>query len=193
MENIEKYKEIENAFFIFDEQRVVGKGAWVKSFLKIAKFNYWILLSGTPGDKWDDYIPVFIANGFYKNRSDFLRRHAVYYYNTTYPRFEVKLETGRLIHLRKEILVNMDYKPPTQQHHIDILCEYDSVLYKAIWSKRWDPYKDKPVENPSELFYLIRRVVNSDESRGSEVIDIVKDKHRAIIFYNFDFFLNKII
>jgi len=185
--NIGKYIDVKNSFFLFDEQRVVGKGTWVKSFLKIVKENQWILLSGTPGDKWDDYIPVFIANGFYKNRSEFLRRHAVYYYGTTYPRFDVKMEVGRLIKLRKEILVTMDYTPPTQQHHIDILCEYDGVLYKSVWSQRWDPYKGQPVENPSELFYLIRKVVNSDESRGREVIDIFKEKRKVIVFYNFDY------
>lgn len=185
--NIGKYIDVKNSFFLFDEQRVVGKGTWVKSFLKIVKENQWILLSGTPGDKWDDYIPVFIANGFYKNRSEFLRRHAVYYYGTTYPRFDVKMEVGRLIKLRKEILVTMAYTPPTQQHHIDILCEYDSVLYKSVWSQRWDPYKGQPVENPSELFYLIRKVVNSDDSRGREVIDIFKEKRKVIVFYNFDY------
>ena len=188
--NIKKYINVENAFFIFDEQRVVGSGSWVKSFQKITKKNQWILLSATPGDTWSDYIPVFVANGFYKNRTEFLRRHAVYSYYSKYPKIEKYLEQGLLKRMKDDILVQMDYKHSTVHHNETVLTEYDKILYKTIWAKRWNVFDDEPIENVSKLCYLARKVANSDESRLEAVKSLCKEHSKAIIFYNFDYELD---
>lgn len=188
--NIKKYVDVADAFFIFDEQRVVGSGAWVKSFLKITKHNNWILLSATPGDSWQDYIPVFVANGFYKNRTEFIREHVVYSRFTKYPKIDRYLNTGRLIRLRNRILVDMDFKRQTIPHHEDVYCSYDILTYKSIGKDRWNPYKNEPIVNASELCYTWRKLVNSDESRQTALLDICADHPRVIVFYNFDYELD---
>lgn len=188
--NIGKYTDVKNAFFIFDEQRVVGSGAWVKSFLKITKSNEWILLSATPGDKWEDYIPVFIANGFYKNRTEFIREHIVYNPRVKFPKVDRYLNTGRLIRLRSKILVNMDFKRETRSHRIDIQCEYDFVTYRDVLKRRWNIWENRPLSGGSELCMALRKIVNSDDSRGEAVLDIFRKKPRAIVFYNFDYELD---
>lgn len=185
--NIGKYKDVKDSFFIFDEQRVVGSGAWVKSFLKICKVNEWILLSATPGDTWQDYIPVFIANGFYKNRTEFIREHVVYSRFTKFPKIDRYLNTGRLIRLRNKILVNMDFERKTLSHHEDIYVQYDISAYKDIMRRRWDIWNDCPITNASGLCYALRKIVNSDESRSVAIMEIVEKHPRAIIFYNFDY------
>lgn len=185
--NIGKYAEVTNAFFIFDEQRVVGSGAWVKSFLKICKVNRWILLSATPGDTWQDYIPVFIANGFYRNRSEFKREHIVYSPYSKFPKIERYLNTGRLIRLRNSILVNMDFKRDTISHHEDIYVNYSVERYKDIMRNRWNIWENKPIETSAEFCYSLRKVVNTDDSRIVAVMEILEDHPKAIIFYNFDY------
>lgn len=188
--NISKYKEVEDAFFIFDEQRVPGKGEWVKSFLKIAKWNNWILLSATPGDTWEDYIPVFIANGFYKNRSEFVREHCVYSYYTKFPKIERYVNTGRLIRLRNSILIDMDFNRQTIAHHEDVYCKYDMETYKDVVRRRWNIYKDEPIPDAGGLCYVLRRVVNSDDSRQMKLLELIEEHPRVIIFYNFDYELD---
>ena len=188
--NIPKYAEVQNAFFIFDEQRVVGSGAWVKSFLKIAKHNEWILLSATPGDKWEDYIPVFIANGFYKNKTEFLREHIVYKRFTKFPQVDRYLNTGRLIRLRNRILVTMDFQRHTVSHHIDIYTSYSAEQYKAICRNRWDIWQNKPLQNAADFCYALRKVVNTDDSRQTALLELLDHHPRAIVFYNFDYELD---
>lgn len=190
--NIKKYRKLQGAFVIFDEQRVVGKGAWVKAFLDIARKNKWILLSATPGDNWSDYIPVFIANGFYRNRTEFCAMHAVYSAFSKYPKIEKYLDTDILEKYRDEILVTMPYEKRTIHHHIDIKCDYNKALYLKVWKDRWDPYKDGPISEPSALFYCMRKVVNSDDSRYRNIGELFKQHDRAIIFYNFTYELERL-
>lgn len=185
--NIKKYSDIVDSFFIFDEDRVTGYGAWVKSFLKISKHNNWIILSATPGDTWQDYIPVFIANGFYKNKTEFAREHIIYSRFTKYPKIDRYIGTGKLIRLRNQILVNMDFERHTIQHHEDVYVQYDISKYKDVMRTRWDPFKDQPIQQASDLCYILRRIVNSDESRQVKLLELLEDIPRAIIFYNFDY------
>lgn len=184
---ITKYENVENAFFIFDEDRVTGFGVWVKAFLKIAKKNDWIILSATPGDTWEQYIPVFIANGFYKNKTEFAREHIIYSRFTKYPKIDRYVNQGRLIRLRNRILIDMDFDRKTEAHHEDIFCKYDTFKYKEVTKTRWDPYKNEPIQQASGLCYILRRIVNEDESRQKALLDLYKDHPRMIIFYNFDY------
>ena len=185
--NIGKYKDVTNAFFIFDEQRVVGSGAWVKAFLKITKVNEWILLSATPGDTWTDYIPVFIANGFYKNKTEFMREHAVFARFSKFPKIEKFINTGRLLRQRRMILIDMDFKRETVQHHEDIYVGYDLPTYKDVMKRRWDIWKDEPIINASGLCYALRKIVNTDESRAVKLLEIFENHPKMIVFYNFDY------
>ena len=188
--NIGKYKDVTNAFFIFDEQRVVGYGAWTKAFLKIAKDNPWILLSATPGDTWQDYIPVFIANGFYRNKTDFIDQHVVYDWRAKYPKIDRYLNTGRLIRLRDCILVTMDFERQTVSHHEDVAVPYNISAYKALMRSRWNPWEERPIETAGELCYSLRKIVNSDESRHTALLELVEDHPKVIVFYNFDYELD---
>lgn len=188
--NIKKYKDVHGAFFIFDEQRVVGSGVWVKSFLNITRKNQWILLSATPGDTWQDYIPVFVANRFYKNKTEFLREHVVYKRFSKFPQIERYLNIKKLVRLRNTILVDMDFERGTTAHHKEVIVKYNILEYKEVGKRRWNPYKIEPIVNAAELCYVLRRVVNSDKSRRMALLELVEKHPKVIVFYNFDYELD---
>lgn len=185
--NIRKYKNVTDSFFVFDEQRLVGAGIWVKSFLEIAKCNTWILLSATPGDSWTDYIPVFIANGYYKNRTEFKREHVVYNHYSKFPKIDHYVSVGKLIAYRKKILVEMPYEMHTIRNTTEIRVDYDKDLWFQVAKLRWHVYENRPIKDVAELFMLMRKVVNSDPSRIAAVRKLMITHPRLIIFYNFNF------
>lgn len=185
--NIKKYDKVYGAFFIFDEQRVIGSGAWVKAFLRIARRNRWILLTGTPADTWMDLVPVFVANGFYKNKSEFCKRHVVYSRFAKYPKVDRYMETKRLERLRDMVYVRMIFYKNATPHHVRVLCNYNKKLYKTIWRDRWDPYEDRPIPQIAKLCYLLRRCVNEDASRINAVASMLSEHPRVIIFYNYTY------
>lgn len=209
--NIKKYIDVKDAFFIFDEDKIQGNGAWVQAFYKIAKKNEWIVLSATPGDTWSDYIPIFIANGFYKNRSEFNQEHIIW--KRCYNRWIVDryMNTGRLIRLRNRILIDMDVERHTKKHHEDVYCTFDKELYRKAMKERVNPYKQDyipcrsedpdaeviegkfmklinlPIPQASVLCQVLQRVVSEDESRQVALLEILEKHPKAIIFYNYNF------
>ena len=186
--NIGKYIDVQGAFFIFDEQRAIGKGMWAKTFIKLASKNKWILLTATPGDSWEDYIPVFIANGYYRNRTQFMQQHAVYNrYITKFPKIDGWVGTKKLERQRDEITVYMKYKKKTTPHTNYILAEYDRKAFKRVWKDRWNIFTDEPIVNASELCYTLRRIANADPSRIEIVKNVLEKRTKVIIFYNFDY------
>lgn len=188
--NIKKYSDVTDAFFIFDEQRVCGSGTWVKAFLNITKHNKWILLSATPGDTWSDYIPVFIANGFYKNKTEFCREHVVYSRFSKFPKIDRYIGTGKLLRLRNQLLVTMDFNRSAERVNNTIFVDYDIKEYKTLMKDRWDVVNNKPIENASALCYSLRKIINSDKSRGEAVLKIFRKHPRIIVFYNFNYELD---
>lgn len=185
--NIKKYVGVVDAFFIFDEQRLVGHGSWAKSFQRIANKNSWILLSATPGDTWGDYIQVFIANGFFKNKTQFDREHVVWTRGCTFPKIDRYVNTGRLMRLRDRLLVDIPSIKVTKRHDEDIWCNYDRGFYRDIIKTRWNPFKDQPIENAAELCYVWRKIVNSDQSRQTAMLELFEKHPKMIVFYNFDY------
>lgn len=188
--NIKKYADAKNAFFIFDEQRLVGSGAWVKAFYKIARSNQWILLSATPGDTWLDYAPVFIANGFYRNITEFKHEHVVYKNFRNFPQIDRFVGVKHLERLRDKILVDIPYERETERHHVYCVADYSRERYKRVWKERWNEFEDCPVETASELCQLLRRIVSTDLSRRSELEAILAMHDRMIIFYNYNYELD---
>lgn len=186
--NIKKYVDVKGAFFIFDEQRVVGSGTWVKSFIKISRNNEWILLSATPGDTWTDYIPVFVANGFYRNRTEFLSRHAVYSrYCTKFPKIDHFVECGRLIRLKDMITVPMTFKRETISNHVHVVTDYDEFLYRKVMRDRWHPIEERPIADACELCQILRRIVGSDPDRVMAFKKLVTEHPKVIVFYNYNY------
>lgn len=188
--NIAQYELVEGAFFIFDEQRLVGSGQWSKIFQKIAAKNEWIVLSATPGDTWMDYVPIFVANGFYRNRTDFVRRHVVYSRFSKFPKVERYLETERLERLRERILVDMPYERHTIRKTETINVRYDTDLFKKAFEERWHVYEERPIKDVAELYQVLRKIVNSDLDRIAAIMKLLEKHPRLIIYYNFNYELD---
>jgi len=186
-QNIAKYSDIRNAFFIFDEQRVVGSGKWVRAFLKITKQNRWILLTATPGDAWVEYCPVFIANGFYRNRKEFTDRHVIWKRWSKYPQIDKYYNEGILLKQRAQVLVHMIKKKETHPHHETIYLPFDKEKSDLAIKRRWNPYTNEPIRDAGELCRVLRKIVNEDPSRFEKVCQLLQANPKVIIFYNFDY------
>lgn len=184
--NIEKYKNVKDAFFIFDEQRVVGYGKWSKTFIHITKSNQWILLTATPGDTWMDYIPVFIANGFYKNKTDFIRQHVIFNQFVSYQKVDRYVATQKLFRLRNQITINMEFEKQTHRNVLYLTCDFDREQYRQVEKERWNPFENEPIRDKAQVCILLRKIVNTDKSRFEQLYSIYKEKRKVIVFYNFN-------
>ena len=185
--NLHKYTKVYGAVFVFDEQKTTSGKKWAKEFIRISRKNHWIMLSATPGDKYIQFWPVLVANGFYQNKSQFETEHCVFKPFLKYKDIQGYVGTKRLDYYISQILIPMDYEHDIIKHKIPIECTYDRALYKHVFKDRWDPYEDEPIEEMGKLCYVLRRVTNSDDSRARALMNILNQHYSAIIFYNFNY------
>lgn len=185
--NIKRYSDIKNSFFIFDEQRVIGNGTWTKSFLKIAKHNKWILLSGTPGDTWMDYMPLFIANGFYRNKTDFIEQHVEYERYTKFPKVKAIHNSKKLSDNLDRVMVQMKFRRKVirRKHYIDT--NYPIDVVKNVKDTRFNPYTNKPIRTPSEYTQVMRRLVAESDDRKEKTKELILALDKVILFYNYNY------
>lgn len=184
---IQHYKKVYGAVFIFDEDKVTGSGKWAKTFLYISRRNRWIILSATPGDKMIEYLYVFLANGFYKNKQEFIAKHVIRKPYVPYFDIQDYIRKPVLEKHRREVLVIMKRDTDISIVNHNIVCDYDRKKYKDVWARRWDIYEQKPIEETGKLLSLIRRVVNEDPDRVLKLKSVLAHQAKVIIFYNYNF------
>lgn len=185
--NIEKYVT-KNGFFIFDEQKTLTYGKWSRTLIKIARSGKpWIMLSATPGDTWLDYMVVFIANGFYRNPTQFKEQHIVYNPYVKFPQIKEYINEGILMRHRRDILVPLVVKRHTRRHFESIYTDFNIALYSKVMTNRFNYLKNRPIKNASELTQLVRRIISSSPGRIRALKEQMAKYPKMIVFYNYDY------
>lgn len=188
--NIEKYTDVKDAFFIFDEQRAIGYGKWGMAFIHIARKNNWIMLTATPGDVWMDWMCIFIANNFYRNKTDFVDQHVEYNPYSKFPQIRRYHKTDKLERFRKYLAVPMQDFRTTNLHRKYINADFDKDLYQTVVKTRFNPYTEEPIMNASEFTQVLRRIINTSERRRIHAKQEIMTRDKVIIFYNYTYELD---
>lgn len=188
--NIEKYTDVKDAFFIFDEQRAIGYGKWGMAFIHIARKNNWIMLTATPGDVWMDWMCIFIANNFYRNKTDFVDQHVEYNPYSKFPQIRRYHKTDKLERFRKYLAVPMQDFRTTNLHRKYINADFDKDLYQTVVKTRFNPYTEEPIMNASEFTQVLRRIINTSERRRIHAKQEIMTRDKVIVFYNYTYELD---
>lgn len=183
--NLSKYKDVKDAFFLFDEQKVSGKGTWAKSLIRIAKSNQWILLSATPGDTYDDYATVLIANGFVRNRTTWYDEYCV---TKSQPFFHIVDHKNKDVidMMIRRIFIKMDYQSDKKRIERVIPIQARSAgEEKEILMTHKAPGAQMPFTTFAAAIAYVRMNCY-DKSKKTEALRKIIEKHKKIIvFYNF--------
>ena len=188
--NIEKYTDVKDAFFIFDEQRAIGYGKWGMAFIHIARKNNWIMLTATPGDVWMDWMCIFIANNFYRNKTDFVDQHVEYNPYSKFPQIRRYHKTDKLERFRKYLAVPMQDFRTTKLNRKYINADFDKDLYQTVVKTRFNPYTEEPIMNASEFTQVLRRIINTSERRRIHAKQEIMTRDKVIVFYNYTYELD---
>ena len=188
--NIEKYTDVKDAFFIFDEQRAIGYGKWGMTFIHIARKNNWIMLTATPGDVWMDWMCIFIANNFYRNKTDFVDQHVEYNPYSKFPQIRRYHKTDKLERFRRYLAVPMQDFRTTKLHRKYINTDFDKDLYKSVIKSRFNPYTEEPIMTASEFTQVLRRIINTSDRRRIHAKQEIMTRDKVIVFYNYTYELD---
>lgn len=140
-----------------------------RAFQMLTRYvSSWTGYTATPGDKWIDLMPYMVATKKFRNKTDFLNRHAIIQRYKGFPEITRYMDTERL----QEIWDSITTRPDTSQVSRELPKETHSVVefkapsgYKKTVKERINPETGEYIESTMGIVHMCRQLCFTKEKQ----------------------------